>query len=612
AVLLTAFLFPEQAGPVHGRPKTQARPALSGPAQTYSTDFFIIHYTLTGEDAVPLADADNTGRPDYVEAVAEALQFSWEQEVQRLDWRAPLPDRGEGGDPRFDVYLQKQNGAADEGDLFGYAETFGGHIGDNPTTAAIETSAAYGYLSLDNAYSVDEFGDFLDPLDAMRTTAAHELHHAIQAAYDDGDPHEWLYEASATWMEDEVYPQIGDAKSYLADFMDAPDICPLSVGRDDQDVRWYGGWILLRYIAEHYGGPATIRRAWELMATQEGLAALEAALAEQGATLAEVFVDFAVANLAKSNCPANAPYCYVHGRDYLRPYVESSLRVGPGQVEILTPKDGVQPLAADYIRLKSDGPLALDFRGSVAGEWRLRLVGLTGEETSVIDWPATAPARIDPSKFDKLYLVVANTAQVKLEPDCGYHNYTLAAALVVDGQEAQAPQPAADPGPYAPPPLDPETGDDAALAIGEGDPIDAADAPFSLLYPGYVPPGYRLNQVTRRVAADLGDWVDDYAPGGEPVITLEYRGEETETYLHLSQSPAPAYALADWVEKLGYGPHQIRLIYNTPVHGVDYSDEQGLFSVATFMHRDLFVVVEGTFDFIEMQQVVAGVLANNR
>jgi len=124
---------------------------LSGPEQRYATERFIIHYTLEGVDAVSPADDDGSGQPDYVEAVAEAGQLSWQRQVEEMGWRAPLPDRGEGGDPRFDVYLEDQGGWPEETDLFGYVETHGGLVGDNPATEVVETGAAYGYLSSETA-----------------------------------------------------------------------------------------------------------------------------------------------------------------------------------------------------------------------------------------------------------------------------------------------------------------------------------------------------------------------------------------------------------------------------------------------------------------------------
>ncbi|MCQ3974443.1 MAG: hypothetical protein DPW09_13440 [Anaerolineae bacterium] len=619
ASLLLASLFlvsfaPPPSGPVHGRPKTQTRPALSGPTLTHPTEHFVIHYTLEGDDAVAANDENGDKLPDFIEAVAEALEHSWQHEIKEMGWRFPLSDKGEGGDTRLDVYLEDQNDLFGTGDLFGYTDTFGGFVGDNPATPPKEERTAYGFISLDNDYDPDQFGLYdLTSLDAMRTTAAHEFNHALQSAYDDEDSYSWLYEATATWMEDEVYPEIGDARSYLADYMDAPDLCPLSVGRDDQDVRWYGGWILLRYLAEQHGGPDTIRRLWENMAATEGLTALEATLTEQRTTVAELLTDFSVANLTKSDCPANAPYCYRDGSDYLRPYVEGSLHLDQGETTTFTPKDGVQQFAADYIRLKSDGPLRLHFQGSAAGEWQLRLVGLTGQKAKVIPWAAASPTTVDPSAYEKLYLVVVNTAPVEAEEDCRYHNYTLTLAAGAETGLPSAPSLPKDPGPYIPPAYQGVSNEIVELppALSGGQPIAPEEAAFPPLYPGYLPDGYTFAGVISYTLANLADGEQAYAPGGEPILGLRYSGTSPDTYLTILQSPAPRQTLAAWVKKMDYWENDVRLINDQSVHLVEYQEENGPLSAATFIHHDLFIVIRGPLGLIEMQQVVAGFLANN-
>ncbi len=613
SLLLVAFTPPPD-GPIHGRPKTQTRPALSGPGLTHPTEHFVIHYTLDGEDAVTANDENGDGLPDFVEAVAEAMEHSWQHEVETLHWLPPLPDEGEGGDARLDVYLEDQNDTFGAGDLFGYTDTFGGFVGDNPTTPTREKRTAYGFVSLDNDYDPDQFGLYdLDPLDAMRTTAAHEFNHTLQSAYDDEDVHSWLYEATATWMEDEVYPEIGDARSYLADYMDAPDLCPLSVGRDDQDVRWYGGWILLRYLSEQHGGPDTIRRLWENMAQKEGLIALINTVTGQKTTLAKLLTNFSVANLTKSECPANAPYCYQDGSNYLRPYVEGSVHLDPDEITTFSPKDGVQQFAADYIRLKSDGPLRLRFQGSPTGEWQLRLVGLTGEKAKVIAWTAASPTTIDPSPYEKLYLVVVNTAPVETEEDCRYFNYTLSLAAGAATGLPSAPTLPKDPGPYIPPVY--QGGGSVIVepphAPSGGQPIAPEAAAFPPLYPGYLPAGYTFAEVVSYTLADLGNWEQAYAPGGEPIVGLRYTGAGPDDYLSLIQSSAPRQTLAAWVKAMDYWENDVRLINDHSVHLVEYKHENDLFSVATFLQHDRFIVIHGSVGLIEMQHIVAGFLVNN-
>ena len=103
-----------------------------------------------------------------------------------------------------DVYL------ADIGDYaYGYCNT------DLPPGEYVEGNAVYTFCVLDNDYSFDEFGDANTPAwSFMQVTAAHEYFHAVQAAYD-WEEDFWLLEATATWVEDEVYDDINDNVGYL-------------------------------------------------------------------------------------------------------------------------------------------------------------------------------------------------------------------------------------------------------------------------------------------------------------------------------------------------------------------------------------------------------------
>ena len=98
---------------------------------------------------------------------------------------------------------------------------------------------------------------------------------------------------------------------------------------------------------------------------------------------------------------------------------------------------------------------------------------------------------------------------------------------------------------------------------------------------------------------------------GEPVIGLEYIGADGQ-YISIFQSLAPAQTIHDWASEVGYSGNDIRLVNNKPTFLADLSDDSGRFSSASFIHQDLFVVIDGTVDGFEMQQIVAGLLANNQ
>jgi hypothetical protein len=343
------------------------------------------------------------------------------------------------------------------------------------------------------------------------------------------------------------------------------------------------------------------------MVVQDGLPALENTLAQQDTTLPDVLANFAVANLTKSNCPDNAPYCYAEGSTYLRPYVEGTVRVDPGEMDTLTPKDGVQQMGVDYVRIKSNSPVMVDFQGSPAAQWEVRLVGLDDEQATVSRLADSGPTIIDPAQFSRFYLAVVNTTPVEVEADCRYQNYTLALADAAAFERISAPPVPPDPGPYLPPSFNTqETG-----FLGHGQAIDHKDAPFPPLYPGYMPPDYYFSKILSYSLHDLGEFEQDYAPAGESsIVGLEYIGDNN-TYIYFTQSPAPTEDIETWVSTQGYYDNDLRLVNNKPIYLVDYTDELDTFSSATFIHHNLFIVIDGTVDPIEMQDIVAGFVANN-
>ena len=102
------------------------------------------------------------------------------------------------------------------------------------------------------------------PLENLQVTVAHEYFHATQFAYDFLDDG-WAMEATAAWVEDEVYDGVDDNVQYLAD-------SPITDRKRSIDkfggLFHYGVWIFFRYLTEEFpaetgGLPTIIRKFWE-------------------------------------------------------------------------------------------------------------------------------------------------------------------------------------------------------------------------------------------------------------------------------------------------------------------------------------------------------------
>ncbi|MBX3002419.1 MAG: hypothetical protein KF828_00595 [Anaerolineales bacterium] len=397
------------------------RPQLSGEAYTLDSEHFRIHYTLDGVDAVPAQGNHPSGQPDYVIEVARAMEYAWYGAIDHFGWAPPPRDGGLGGDDRYDVYLQEILSE----DYAGFTESDLGAsvIGDNPLTRLVERAATHTYIVLDNDYLEETDASYPpeEELDYMRSTAAHEFHHAIQFGYDGEEPHDWVWEATSTWIEEELFDSVNDPVSTLGSIFDATDSCQLAEGGEtgDEDIdRWYGMWILMRHLSEQYGH-SIIVRLWEQIIDLNGYAAWDALLAEYDTTLEDVFTDYSVALLTRN---------FQEGLRY--PTVRLEGVATPDAW--FYPADGVEQLGADYIALPADEILTLTLDGE----------GLRAVAVGIAEgWSDVFPLQdgetsLDTGDYERSYLIVLNPQRAANARNCHLSDY---AVFVGRSSRPQAP-----------------------------------------------------------------------------------------------------------------------------------------------------------------------------
>jgi hypothetical protein len=210
---------------------------------------------------------------------------------QQAGYRSPLPDGTRGGNRLLDIYLEDLGGQG----LYGYCDS-------DKRLPASGPFDAWAYCGFDNDYR--EFPAHT-PLQNLQVTAAHELFHAVQFAYDYLED-SWFMEATATWAEDELYDGVDDNLQYLED---SPLADPArSMDQFDDSSLWqYGDWIFFRYLTETYpasrGGMATLVRDMWTRADGDAngpdnysIQAVETVLAGRGTSLPAEWAAFAAAN----------------------------------------------------------------------------------------------------------------------------------------------------------------------------------------------------------------------------------------------------------------------------------------------------------------------------
>ena len=131
-------------------------------------------------------------------------------------------------------------------------------------SSAIYPNAVTSWMELDNNFTNLIYKPATySPLQSLQITAAHEYHHAIQYGYNVFFD-VWYAEATSTWMEGELYPNVGQNYNYIsAWFNNSTKPLDLAVGPDAvTSGAGYSRWIFNRYLAEKHT-PDMIRGVWE-------------------------------------------------------------------------------------------------------------------------------------------------------------------------------------------------------------------------------------------------------------------------------------------------------------------------------------------------------------
>ena len=256
-------------------PAHAQRPALPGEA-TYGVTGgrLLVHYTASTADAVPAADANTNGVPDFVESVASIGEAALDQLVA-LGFRAPLADTL-GGDARTDIYL-KNLVSAD------------GNAGDD----SCSQNRCIGYVVAENDYAGYGYPTIAE---GIRSVVPHELFHLIQKAYADGQSVTWS-EGTAVWAVEQLY---GEGNSDFERFL--PSFLTKSYRPFERPIAGFGdgypyGAALWPYFLSHRFDPSAIVDAWKGCETAGFLEAIDGALAPRGSSLEAAFVEFTRWNL---------------------------------------------------------------------------------------------------------------------------------------------------------------------------------------------------------------------------------------------------------------------------------------------------------------------------
>ncbi len=256
---------------------------------------FLIHYDITGKNAVSPNDEDANGIPDYVDSVCYYFDYVHHIEVEQLHYLEPASDNGLGGSDAFDIYiLNIGQGTPNEPGLYGYT------VPETRLPGGIPSRTRYSaYIVIDNDYSQRDssytgngkkYATFRDTsFLGMKITAAHEYNHAVQFMYGEDPSAPVMNELTSTWFEYRIFPETRDYMQYVEYLFKHPNSYTFGNGNA---VTGYLYGIFGQYLHRYYGD-SLLLRMWETIAKGvQSYDALDRALKERSGELATDWCEF--------------------------------------------------------------------------------------------------------------------------------------------------------------------------------------------------------------------------------------------------------------------------------------------------------------------------------
>lgn len=222
------------------------------------------------------ADSDGDGISDIIEIAAEAAEHSWDIIIDDMGYDAPITQGN------LIIVLD---------DNYEYLDS--------------------GTLGLTTTLSNGDPYVMIDPWaanDLIEVTVGHEFFHAVQFSYDMNfaysDQGSYWAEATASWMEDELFDYVNDYALYLPDFLNYTDYSIFASSVPSDTLYQYGLNIWPRFLSEYYNSD-TIKNIWETyfdsnLAYEDDLKVYDAVkevIENNGDELPEIFQDFTLWNL---------------------------------------------------------------------------------------------------------------------------------------------------------------------------------------------------------------------------------------------------------------------------------------------------------------------------
>lgn len=308
---------------------------------------FRIHFDTTGFHEPALLDAAGQRIPGtaaaFVDSVGKYFNDVWSREVDSLGYGAPP---FETASQYYNVYILDLGSG-----LYGQTLWDPG----SPVNPGQSPPRFASYIEIHN-----DFQPFYSKgIAALKVTAAHEFHHAVQiGSYGFWQNDIYIYEITSTWLEDVLYNDVNDYYQYLKFSNGAPrghfarpdlslvffcSTCP------NYDVP-YSRAIWGKFLEKRFDA-SVIRRIWENMRGEQSIQAMDRALGEVQSNLREAYNEFSLWNFFTGSRADSVAY-YTEATHYPVVRLHDTLQFQP-PLRVFS-LNGLQSLGSSYFVLFVD------------------------------------------------------------------------------------------------------------------------------------------------------------------------------------------------------------------------------------------------------------------
>ena len=347
-------------------------------------------------------------RPDYVEEVIKVFDYVADKLHNAMGYTRPPSDgyysstRDKGGSNHYDIYIRSIPSK-----YYGYVqpEEYSQGNGDNERSELRnEKNAFTSYMAIRNNYK--KFS--LSELENIKVTAAHEYFHAIQFGYD-GWEKPWLLEASAIWMEEEIYDEINDCYQYMKDWFKYPH-----KSLDESGFHWYGSFIFFEYIEQHMGGSDTIRKIMEASVQSNSKEkdgshlAINQALKLNNHSFQKALNGMSVANQIMSSFESKN-YSYEEAESYPvdGPTISDIINFQFGRKDTIN-SSKLSRFGSEYFQVISNDPVLINLTNKSGSLPDLQLNAILKKNDNSYSIISSPSINIDPSELKSIFLSIVS------------------------------------------------------------------------------------------------------------------------------------------------------------------------------------------------------------